>query len=69
MIGYTVRFSVSTIEELLDNGTFDMPSRKGDLIQAKNELDVHYRYGNISTNQYEALKRRLNAKLSEHKKF
>lgn len=67
MSGYTVRYSVDTIEELLDNGFFDSPSNQGNLVLGIHELDVHYRYGNVGKKRYESLNRRLEEKLKNMK--
>lgn len=55
MSGYNTRWSVSTIEFLLDDGFFDDPSHKQDLTLAINELGVHFKYGVISEQKYSFL--------------
>lgn len=57
MFGYTVKFSVDLIEELIDNGHFSR--HKGDLQEAINDLKVHFGYGNVSQQRYEYLMNKL----------
>ncbi len=65
MTGYTTRFSVDTIKDWIEKGYFDDSSPKGDLIQAINELDVHFRYGNIGKTEYECLRETLQRKVAK----
>lgn len=58
MNGYTVKWSVDTIEELLDNGHLSK-NNSGDVVQALNDLNTHFKYGNISENRYDYLKCKL----------
>ena len=58
MCGYTEKWSVDTIEELIDNGHFEKHG-KGDIVQAINELNVHYKYENISKERYNYIKHKL----------
>lgn len=55
MSGYTTTYHVDTIKALLDNGHFDEPVGRASLTLAINELDVHFRYGNISEKEYNNL--------------
>lgn len=65
MAGYTTRFSVDTIKDWIEKGCFDDSSQRGDLIQAINELDVHFRYGSIGKTEYECLRETLQRKAAK----
>lgn len=57
MFGYTVKYSVDIIEELIDNGHFCR--YKNDLQEAINDLNVHFAYGNVSPQRYKYLMSKL----------
>lgn len=59
MSGYTTKWSVDIIEELIENGHFDRKKQKGDVVQAINDLDVHFKYHNVKKQRYEYLKSKL----------
>ena len=58
MSGYTTKWSVDMIEELIDNGHFERKN-KGDVVQAINDLEVHFKYHNDKKQRYEYLKSKL----------
>lgn len=60
MTGYTVRFSADTIEVLIENDFFANKIHRPELLQALNDIDVELKYGNVSKNRYEQIKRILN---------
>lgn len=55
MFGYTTKWSVDTIEVLIENGHFERKN-KGDVVQAINDLEVHFKYHNVTKQKYEYLK-------------
>ena len=57
MFGYTVKYSVNIIEELIDNGHFS--SDKYDLQEAINNFNVHFKYGTVSLQRYKYLMNKL----------
>ena len=57
MVGYTTRFSVDLIDELLDNGHFSR--HKDDVWQAIHDLEVHKQYNNVSPQRYNYLRTKL----------
>ena len=58
MFGYTTTWSVDMIEELIDNGHFERKN-KGDVVQAINDLEVHFKYNKVKKERYEYLKAKL----------
>lgn len=58
MYGYTTKWSVYTIQELIDNGHFERKN-KCEVIQALNDLEAHFKYNNIKKERYEYLKCKL----------
>ncbi len=57
MFGYTVKYSVDIIEELIDNG--HLKRDKFDWQEAINDLNVHFKYGNVSLQRYKYLMNKL----------
>ena len=58
MFGYTTKWSVDMIEELIDNGHFERKN-KGDVVQAINDLEVYFKYNKVKKQRYEYLKLKL----------
>lgn len=59
MSGYTTKWSVDIIEELINNGHFERKKQKGDVVQAINDLEVHFKYNKVKKERYEYLKSKL----------
>ena len=62
--GYTTRFSVEIITYWLDMNYFDDSDGKVDIVQAINDLDVHFRHGNVEKTEYEYLQNELQRKVA-----
>ena len=58
MFGYTTKWSVDMIEELIDIGHFERKN-KGDVVQAINDLEVYFKYNKVKKQRYEYLKLKL----------
>ncbi len=59
MFGYKVKYSIDIIAELIDNG--HLKRDKFDSQGAINDLNVLFKYGNVSLQRYKYLMNKLNS--------
>lgn len=59
MSGYTAKWSVDLIEELLDSGCFNKAKNRGAVFQAINDLNTHFTHSNATELRYNCLKQKL----------
>ena len=67
MSGYTTTYHIDAIKALLENGHFDEPAGRVSLTLAINDLETHYKYGNISEKEYDKIRFLLLSKQNTEK--